>query len=133
VKGRKRHIAVDTLGLLVSVVVHPANWQDRDSARLVLRRVPLFQRWQLLLLDSGYDSPALLNWCQQVFSVRVEVVRRTAPRGFQVLPRRWIVERTFAWLGKQRRLSKDYEQLPLVSETWVYLTMIQLMLRRLAS
>lgn len=132
-KGRKRHIAVDTLGLLVRVVVHPANWQDKESARLVLRRVPLFAGWEALLLDGGYDSPALLDWCQRLFGIRVEIVRRSDASGFQVLPKRWIVERTFAWLGKQRRLSKDYEQLLLVSEAWVYLSMIPLMLRRLTS
>lgn len=132
-KGRKRHLAVDTLGLLVAVVVHPANWSDKSSARLVLRRVPLFSRWALLLLDAGYDSPALLDWCQRLFGIRVEVVRRTPASSFHLLPKRWIVERTFAWLGKQRRLSKDYEQLPFVTENWIYLSMTHLMLRRLAS
>jgi putative transposase len=133
VKGRKRHIIVDTLGLLYRVVVHPANWQDKESVRHLLRRVPLFSRWQLLLVDGGYDSPALIDWCERTFGIRVEVSRRLAASGFQVIPKRWIVERTFAWLGKQRRLSKDYEHLPAVSVSWIYLSMIQLMLRRLAS
>lgn len=99
----------------------------------MLRRVPLYDRWELLLFDGGYDSPALLHWCEQVLGVRAEIVRRSDATTFVVLPKRWIVERTFAWLGKCRRLSKDYEQLPRVSEAWVYAAMIQLMLRRLSA
>jgi putative transposase len=133
VKGRKRHLAVDSQGLLVRVVVHPANWQDKDSARLVLRRIPLFGRWELLMCDGGYNSPALIHWCQQWFGIRVEIVQRIADHQFVVLPKRWVVERTLAWLGKCRRLSKDFEHMPLVSEAWVYVSMIHLMLRRLAS
>src|SRR5262249_10936717 len=115
------------------VVVHPANWQDKESAHQVLRRIPLFDRWETVMFDSGYDSPALVNWCEQWLGVRVEIVHRIADHRFVVLPKRWVVERTLAWLGKCRRLSKDYEQLPLVSEAWAYLAMIQLMLHRLAS
>jgi putative transposase len=133
VKGRKRHIAVDTQGWLLTVVVHPANWSDKESARLVLKQLPFFARWVLLLLDGGYDSPALLHWISYLFGVRVEIARRSELHRFQVLPKRWIVERTFAWLGKSRRLSKDYEALPATSEAWVYLAMIHLMLHRLAS
>lgn len=115
------------------MAVHPANWQDKVSLPLVLRRVPLFARWELLLLDGGYDSPALVNWCEQLFGIRVEIVQRDPDHpGFQVLPKRWVVERTFAWLGKCRRLSKDYEHLPSTSEQWIYLAMIHLMLKRLS-
>jgi putative transposase len=131
VKGRKRHIIVDSQGWLVRVLVHPANWSDVDGARHLLRRVPLFQRWKKLLLDGGYQSPALLHWCQQLFQVEAEIVRRSDLKTFVVLPKRWIVERTFAWLGKYRRLSKDYEYLPAVSEAWVYIAMIDRMLHRL--
>jgi putative transposase len=132
VQGRKRHIVVDTQGWLVSVKVHPANWQDKVGLPYVLRRVPLFDRWKLLLLDGGYDSPALVNWIERLFGVRVELVcRPPEQQGFAVLPKRWIVERTFAWLGKCRRLSKDYEHLPQTSENWIYLSMIHLMLKRL--
>lgn len=88
VKGRKRHIAVETLGLVVRMVVHPANWQDYASARLILRRVPLFSRWKALLLDAGYDSPVLLDWCQRLFGIRVEIVHRSDAPSFQVLPKR---------------------------------------------
>jgi putative transposase len=124
---------VDTQGWLIRVTVHPANLNDIEGLPTVLCRVPLFDRWELLLLDGGYDSPALVHWCEQVFGIRVEIVRRDPTHvGFAVLPKRWIVERTFAWLGKCRRLSKDYEHLPETSEHWIYLAMIHLMLKRLA-
>ena len=131
-KGRKRHIAVDSSGLLLAVVVHAANLQDRVSAKRVLRRVRFSPRWTRLVLDGGYDSPALAHWCRQLFGVQVDFVKRVAGEGFSILPSRWVVERTFAWLGKCRRLSKDYEVLPAVSETFVQLAMIHLMTRRLA-
>lgn len=97
----------------------------------LLKRVPLFNRWTKLLLDGGYDSPALLHWCRVLFAVDAEIVRRSDLHTFVVLPKRWIVERTFAWLGKYRRLSKDYEALPTVSETWIYIAMVDRMLHRL--
>jgi len=112
-------------------MVHPANWGDSEGARHLLKRVPLFGRWTKLLLDGGYDSPALLHWCLYLLGVCAEIVRRSAVRTFEVLPKRWVVERTFAWLGKYRRLSKDYEGLPAVSESWIYLAMIDRMLHRL--
>ena len=130
-KGRKRHIIVDTQGWLVRVLVHPANWADSDGARHLLRRVPLFSRWVKLLLDAGYDTPALLHWCDYLLGVCAEIVRRDQLHTFVVLPKRWIVERTFAWLGKYRRLSKDYELLPAVSESWIYVAMLDRMLHRL--
>ena len=99
----------------------------------LLRRVPLFARWQLLLLDGGYDSPALIHWAEQVFGICLEVVKQDpAQKGFVVQPKRWVVERTFAWLGKWRRLSKDYEHFSETSENLIYLAMIHLMLRRLS-
>ena len=130
-KGRKRHIVVDSQGWLVRVLVHPANWADRDGARQLLRRVPLFGRWVKLLLDGGYDSPAFLHWCEQMFGICAESVRRCELHTFVVLPLRWIVERTLAWLGKYRRLSKDDEALPKTSESWIYVAMIDRMLHRL--
>lgn len=84
------------------------------------------------MLDGGYDSPALLHWCQRLFNVRAEIVRRSDLNTFVVLPKRWIVERTFAWLGKYRRMSKDYEALPNSSETWIYIAMVDRMLHRLS-
>lgn len=112
-------------------MVHPANWGDSEGARHLLKRVPLFSRWTKLLLDGGYDSPALLHWCLYLLGVCAEIVRRSDVHSFVVLPKRWIVERTFAWLGKYRRLSKDYEALPAVSESWIYVAMIDRMLHRL--
>jgi putative transposase len=122
---------VDSQGWLVRVMVHPANWADSDGLKHLLKRVPLFQRWTKLLLDGGYDSPALLHWCQVVLGVDAEIVRRSDLHTFVVLPKRWIVERTFAWLGKYRRLSKDYEALATTSETWIYIAMVDRMLHRL--
>jgi len=132
VKGRKRHLVVDSQGWLVRVLVHPANWADSDGARHLLKRVPLFARWVKLLLDGGYDSPAFLHWCEQLFGVCAEIVRRSDLPTFVVLPKRWVVERTLAWLGKYRRLSKDYEARPAVSECWIYVAMIDRMLHRLS-
>lgn len=117
----------------MAVKAHPANWQDKTGLPYVLRRVPLFERWELLLLDAGYDSPALINHCHKNYGVRVDIVRRNPQQqGFEVLPKRWIVERTFAWLSKCRRLSKDYEYLPQTTENWCYVAMIHLMLKRLS-
>jgi putative transposase len=118
---------------LVRVKVHPANWQDKVSLPWVLRAVPLFDGWEVLLLDGGYESPALMHWIEQTFGIRVEIVRRDSGQaGFVVIPKRWVVERTFAWLGKCRRLSKDYEHLAQTSENWIYIAMIHLMLKRLS-
>lgn len=137
VTGRKRHIVVDTLGLLLIVVVTSASNQDRDGAKLVLRelyrRMRDSSRLELIWADGGYRGE-LISWVQQVIGWTLEIVNKLAGQvGFQVLPKRWLVERTFAWLGRQRRLSKDYERLPATSEAFVYIAMINLMLRRLAS
>src|SRR5262249_32022552 len=132
--GRKRHLLVDVLGLLLRVLVHPADWQDKRGLRPLLLRLPRIRRLKKVLLDGTYRSEPLRDWSQQQLGLTLEIVQ-PAPgtKGFAVLPKRWVIERTFAWLGKYRRLSKDYEQLPSVSETWIYVTMIHLMLRRLAS
>ena len=133
IKGRKRHIVVDTLGLLIAVLVLPANWQDKEGLRFLLRRVPLFGRWLTLLLDGGYESEPLRLWCRELFGVDLQVVKRSQQaKGFEVLPKRWIVERTFAWLGKYRRLSKDYEALSSTAAAWIYAAMVHFMSRRLA-
>ena len=132
-KGRKRHIVVDTQGLLLAVAVHPANVQDRDGAKLVLSRlVGRFSRLERIWADGAYAGK-LVQWARDVGGWSLQLVRRPAQQHtFQVLPRRWVVERTFAWLGRCRRLSKDYEALPETTETWVYTAMTGLMLRRLA-
>lgn len=133
VKGRKRHILVDALGLLLMVVVHAANIQDRDEAKLVLARVRgRFPRLQLIWADGGYAGK-LVDWVKTVCHWMLEIIKRPeGVKGFQVLPRRWVVERTFGWLGRYRRLSKDYEELPETSEAMIYAAMIHLMVRRLA-
>jgi putative transposase len=134
VKGRKRHIVVDTLGLLLAVVVHTADIQDRDGARQVLARLAdRFPRLQVIWADGGYQGPKLGTWlARQATDWVLDIVHRPTPApGFEVLPKRWIVERTFAWLGRYRRLSKDYEGLPETSETWIQLAMIDRMLHRL--
>jgi len=132
VKGRKRHIVVDTLGLILAVVVHAASIQDRDGAKLVLARLAGgFPRLRLIWADGGYAGK-LVGWVMEHQGWTVAIVKRAVgEKGFVVLPRRWVVERTFGWLGRYRVLSKDYEQLPESSETLVLIVMIQIMLRRL--
>lgn len=133
VTGRKRHLLVDTLGLVLAVVVHAANIQDRDGARLLLERAkgPL-ATLQHIWADGGYAG-TLVDWVRSRCSWVLEIVKRPAEsKGFVVLPRRWVVERTFAWLGRYRRLSKDYEELTDTSEAMIHVAMISLMLRRLA-
>jgi putative transposase len=133
VKGRKRHLVVDTLGMLLVVVVHCAGLQDRDGAKLVFEQlrgtVPRLQR---IFADGGYAG-ALVAWVAAFAGWILEIVKRTdEAQGFVVLPKRWIVERTLAWLSRYRRLSKDYEERSASSEAWIRLAMIHLMLRRLA-
>ena len=131
VTGRKRHVVVDTLGLLIAVLVHPANVQDYDGAKEVLQKAKSrFPRLKKIWADGIYAFKQLPVWASVACSLVLEVVKRTA-RNFAVLPRRWVVERTFAWLGRNRRLSKDYERSPRVSETMIQIAMIRLMLRRL--
>jgi transposase len=150
INGRKRHLLVDTLGLLLTVVGHPANLQDREGAKLVLAGLDQrFPRWPHLWTDQGYTGK-LLNWIEQELGWSVEVVERSPRRGFivtpdhqvqrvvlppqfELLPRRWVVERSFAWIGRNRRMRKAYEALPAKSEAMVYLTMIRLLLKRLVS
>lgn len=131
-KGRKRHVAVDSLGLLLGVIVHAADIQDADSAGDLLKKVKQLYRWlKVVFADSIYNRVAVLLTCF-LLGLTLIIVRRIAgTTGFVVIPRRWIVERTLGWLGRWRRLSKDYEELPEVSEAMVTLAMIRLMLHRL--
>ncbi len=134
VKGRKRHLVVDTLGLVLAVVVHSAALQDRDGAKLVFAALGRggFARLQLIWADGGYAGK-LVAWLKDTWRWTLAIVKRTDDtRGFQVLPRRWVVERTFAWLSRYRRLSKDYEYLTESAEAMVHVAMIHLMLVRLA-
>jgi putative transposase len=125
-------LIVDTLGLIVALVVHPANVQDRDGARLLIRQLGTrWRRLQLIFADGGYAGK-FVDWTRGWFGRFVEIVKRPSAKGFIVLPKRWIVERTFAWLGKYRRLSKDYETLTQSSECMVWIAMINLMIHQLS-
>jgi putative transposase len=150
INGRTRHLLVDTQGLIIRAVVHPADLADRDGAKLLLAplqaQVP---RLQHIWADSAYSGNAR-EWIESTLECTLEIVKHwwtglrwvwvgpgqeppTIPSGFHVLPRRWVVERTFAWLVTYRRLSKDYEELPDTSEPLIYIAMSRLMVRRLAA
>jgi len=133
VKGRKRHILVDTLGLILKVVVHSADIQDRDGAKLVFKRMRRhFTKLKLIWADGGYAGK-LIAWVKRYQRCKLEIVKRSDDlKGFKVLPKRWIVERTFSWLSKYRRLSKDYEYRADTSEALIYIAMTHLMVRRLS-
>lgn len=133
IKGRKRHILVDTLGLLLFVMVLTADIQDRDGAKTLFQKVKeKFPRLKLVWADGGYAGK-LVNWVKDICHWVLEIVKRPDDvKGFVLLPHRWVVERTFGWLNRWRRLSKDYERLPNTSENLIYATMSRLMVRRLA-
>lgn len=132
INGRKRHILVDTLGLLLCVVVHAGNIQDRDGARLLFAKAKsLFPSLKLVWADGGYAGQ-LITWVMLTCSWILEIVKRSDAPGFQLVKRRWVVERSFAWFGMYRRLSKDYEFLTSSSEAMIYAAMSHIMLRRLA-
>lgn len=131
-KGRKRHLLVDTQGRIFGLLVTPANVQDRDGAKALLESVQdRLPRLSHLWADGSYAA-SFVEWAKERMDLAVEIVRKPKDQeGFQVLPRRWVVERTFAWFGKYRQLSKDYERLPESSETMIYAAMIHRMVRRL--
>jgi putative transposase len=161
VRDRKRHLLVDTEGLLLKVKVHSAKVPDQDGLRLLLQSArAALSRLKHLWLDAGYEGRGR-RWAEEVLGLSVEVVRKPPkpmpekvaqiwaqewakegkkvdwqrlmpPRGYVALPRRWVVERTFSWLGQNRRMSKDYERLCASAEAFVYMAMIRLMVRRLA-
>ena len=161
VRGRKRHLLVDTEGLVLKVKVHSAKIPDQDGIKLLLKAAyDGLTRLSHLWVDAGYQGRGK-KWAEEVFGLSVEIVHRTPkptpeklakiwaeewakegkkvdwqrlmpPRGFRVLPRRWVVERTFAWLSQNRRMSKDYERLCATGEAFVYAAMSRLMVRRLA-
>jgi len=135
ITGRKRHVAVDTLGMLLAVVVHSAGIQDQIGAEWVMDQLgERFRRLKVIFGDSAYGRSGLPEWIQQTFGwVLQTVLRPVGVKGFVVLPKRWIVERTFAWLARYRRHSKDYEKTEASSEAITYIAMISLMSKRLAN
>jgi putative transposase len=133
INGRKRHILVDTLGLVLLALVLPADVQDRDAAKLLLatffsQKVP--RRVKHIWADGGYAG-ALVARARSWWRCTVEIVKRPELHTFKVMPRRWVVERTFGWLGRSRRLSRDYERQAQTGQTMIYLAMLRLMLARL--
>ena len=131
--GRKRHIVVDTMGLLLAVIITAASVQDRDGARTVLERLRFTMPSVVLVWADGGYAGKLIGWADRLLRVTVQIVRKPAGlHTFQLLPRRWVVERTFAWITKCRRLDHDYERLPEHSEAMIKWAMIGLMTRRLA-
>ena len=136
IKGRKRHLLVDTLGLLLMVLVTSAATQEEDGARLLLNLSwfrATTKRLQLIWADQGYHKGRLLGFVKKVLGWTIQIVNRPKKsKGFVLLPRRWVVERTFGWLNWYRRLSKDYEHRPRSSEAQVQLAMISLLRRRLS-
>ena len=133
IKGRKRFVLTDTLGLVLSVMVVAASTQEVIGARLLFAKVKnLLPRLKLLWADGGYTG-TLIDWVKQTCNWTLTIVKRSdKTKGFVVLPRRWVVERTFGWLNRSRRLSKDYERKTTSSEAFIYLAMIHLMTKRLA-
>ena len=134
VKGRKIHALVDVEGLPLRVVVHSAGLQDRDGAALVLNRIRTRFPWlQLVWADAGYDARQVKAAVAAIPVLGMEIVHRNDDvSGFKVQPRRWVVERTFAWIGRNRRLAKDYENLATTLAAFVAIAAISLALRRLA-
>jgi transposase len=137
VRGRKRHVLVDTCGLLLRAVVHSASVQDRAGAKLVLGGISaLFPLLGLVWVDGGYVNTvdaSLVGWAQEQENLDIVAVPRNADvKGFQVLPRRWVVERTFGWLTRCRRLARDYERTTAHAEAMIKVAMIRLMAARLA-
>lgn len=133
IKGRKRHVATDTQGLLLGVVVTEANLGDRAGAKLVVEHlVGRYPRLARFYADQAYGGQDLADWLWQVGGWEVEIVRGEAgQQGFAVQPKRWIVERTFGWLNQYRRLSKEYEELPASSEAIIRIALIHRMLKYL--
>ncbi len=134
VNGRKRHILTDTIGLLIAVIVHSAAIQDRDGAPAVLASIRQSHPWlRHVFADGGYAGPKLDRALTKIGDWTIEIVKRSdTAEGFEVIPRRWVVERTFAWLGRNRRLAKDFEKLINTAVAWVLISHVKLLTRRLA-
>jgi len=135
IKGRKRHILTDTIGLPVAMIVHPADVQDRDGAPALLQGASGLVPWlRHVFADGGYAGDKLKNALKGHGDWTIEIVKRSdAAKGFVLLPRRWVVERTLAWLNRNRRLAKDVERTIESAATWLYVASVKLMSRRLAA
>lgn len=134
IKGRKRHIVTDTLGLLVGLAIHGADIQDRDGAPGVLQSIRSNYPWlRHIFADGGYGGPKLKGALEKIGRWTMEIVKRSnGAKGFEVLPRRWVIERTFAWLGRCRRLAKDWEKTIQSAEAWLLIAHIRRVTRLLA-
>ena len=135
IMGRKRHILTDTGGLLVAAVVHTADIQDRDGAPSVLTSIRDSFPWlRHIFADGGYGGEKLETALYGKGNWTFDIIKRSdTARGFEVLPRRWVVERSLAWFGRNRRLAKDFEETIASSTAWLWLASVQLMMRRLAN
>ncbi len=134
INGRKRHIVTDTIGLLLDAEVHSADIQDRDGAPLVLRKIDKLFSWvETIFADSAYAGDKLAEVLSKIGPWKIQVVKRPDDaKGFVVIPKRWVVERTFAWINRNRRLAKDFEKRVDNARAYIFLAMIGLMVRRLA-
>lgn len=134
IKGSKRHIVVDTIGLLFGLSVHAADIQERGGAPVVLKSIRYANPWlRHVFADGGYSGPKLRGAVDKVGDWTIEIVKRfDKVEGFEILPRRWVVERTFAWLGRCRRLAKDWESSTDSAEAWINIAHIRVTVRRLA-
>jgi transposase len=133
IDGRGRHLAVDTEGWLLGLVVTAASVSDKAGAKLLLIKLyDAFTTLKIMWADSGYDGKPLATWAAKIAAITVEVVARTAPHSFQIVRRRWVIERTFGWLMRYRRLVRDYERTTANSEAMVYWATVIIMTRRLA-
>ena len=134
IKGRKRHIVVDTLGHLIGLIVHPADIQDRDGAVWLLGSIRRTHPWlRHVFADGGYAGKKLKNALAKIGTWTLEIVKRSdTAKGFELLPRRWVVERSLAWFGRSRRLAKDFETTLASAEAWILLSSIKLLTRRIA-
>jgi transposase len=133
-KGRKRHIITDTNGFLVHAVIHSADIQDRDGAPLVLVGIRSSIPWlRHVFADGGYAGDKLRKALTKIGDWTIEIIKRSdRAKGFIILPRRWVVERTFAWLNRNRRLAKDFEQSIASATAWLFMASVQLLARRIA-
>jgi len=127
IKGRKRHIITDTAGLLIGLAIHGADIQDRDGAPALLKSIRSSFPWlRHIFADGGYAGPKLRGALEKIGRWTIQIVKRTdTAKGFELIPRRWVVERTFAWLGRCRRLAKDWEKTIASAETWLLIAHIR--------